>query len=136
MKVVLWMTFRISCCCQMRQRQCDCLPSESLQSRFHLYLFQRIRPYLLTMSAMLPYLRYPLCWGRPNITGDTGYQPFGTRSGAFYSATPSTDKMAHPESEYSVNAKLRFDASKSSSKYGYSTTVQPASCQVLIMIKT
>lgn len=73
--------------------------------------------------------------GLPNITGNTGYggHEVGTMSGAFYSGGGST--VWGPNSyEYETHTAY-FDASRSSSIYGRSSTVQPPALTLLPIIK-
>lgn len=70
--------------------------------------------------------------GLPNITGSTGYQAFGTQSGAFYEGT--SKHSAHPQSEYQ-GVTVDFSSQKSNSIYGASETVQPAALKLLPAIK-
>jgi hypothetical protein len=68
--------------------------------------------------------------GLPNITGNTGYggNETGTMSGAFYSGGGST--VWGPNSYGHENHTAYFDASRSNSIYGNSTTVQPPAIKV------
>lgn len=70
--------------------------------------------------------------GLPNITGNTGYggAETGTMSGAFYSGNGST--VWGPNSYGYEKHTAYFNASRSSSIYGSSTTVQPPSIKVRV----
>ena len=70
----------------------------------------------------------------PNITGSTGYQAYGTQSGAFYRETYRV-LSAHPESEGNYET-VDFSATLSNPIYKEITTVQPSSLIVLACIKT
>ena len=71
--------------------------------------------------------------GLPNITGDIGMDvSFHTPSGAFNSIKKANTSYAYyAKGDYSVE----LDASRSSSIYGNSSTVQPNSISTLIIIK-
>ena len=75
--------------------------------------------------------------GLPNITGtfrDSGYhRGGGESSGAFYNA--ASDGYASNEGASRAGGLYGFDASRSSSIYGASTTVQPKSLTVRAIIK-
>lgn len=68
--------------------------------------------------------------GLPNITGNTGYIA-GYPSGAFYSGVSYHTGGLQGD----LNSGVAFDASRSSSIYGNSTTVQPATCKTYFIIK-
>ena len=71
--------------------------------------------------------------GLPNITGEINVRcNFDVATGAFYSE--KTSCLGH-NSNYSGNGTAKFDASRSSSVYGKSTTVQPPSQTVHLCIK-
>jgi hypothetical protein len=76
--------------------------------------------------------------GLPNITGDTGIAYFNTGgqvSGAFQ-PKHTVATRTHPHDERSENIGLVFDASKSNSIYGNSTTVQPPAYVVNVWRRT
>ena len=85
--------------------------------------------------------------GLPNITGtygknsgtDTGWQITTaqlTRSGALnYTSHASKIYLATANGSSDMVLNLTFDASKSNSIYGSSTTVQPATCKCYFCIK-
>lgn len=73
--------------------------------------------------------------GLPNITGEhSGLRTDGgtTGSGAFYSGGNGTNGAGNGSAS---NSKIKFNASRSSSIYGASTTVQPKSLTVRAIIK-
>ena len=71
--------------------------------------------------------------GLPNITGDVGsLVAYSTASGAFY-VENTTGAQATRES---TNWATKFDASRSSSIYGNSTTVQPPATKMLLYFYT
>lgn len=71
--------------------------------------------------------------GLPNITGQINVRcNFDVATGAFYST--QTSCLGH-NSNYTGNGTANFNASRSSSIYGNSTTVQPPSQLVHICIK-
>ena len=73
--------------------------------------------------------------GLPNITGEhSGLRTDGgtTGSGAFYSGGNGTNGAGNGSAS---NSKIKFNASRSSSIYGGSTTVQPKSLTVRAIIK-
>lgn len=74
--------------------------------------------------------------GLPNITGNTGYggHEVGTMSGAFYSGGGST--VWGPNSYGHESHTAYFNASRSSSIYGKSSTVQPPAYLVNIWKRT
>lgn len=72
--------------------------------------------------------------GLPNITGDTGYKSDNTASGAFYQTSGS--KYVLTNAGGGSNKYTGFDASRSSSIYGNSTTVQPPAYVVNIWQRT
>lgn len=75
--------------------------------------------------------------GLPNITGGlgfTGTSCIGSASGSFYSAESVQYHTASGGSTWPIG-RLAFDASKSSSIYGNSTTVQPPALTMLYIIK-
>ena len=73
--------------------------------------------------------------GLPNITGKhhaTTYSSVNDFQGAFYSDGTTSDTASGSDS-YRPN--VCFDASRSSSIYGNSSTVQPATCKCYFCIK-
>ena len=76
--------------------------------------------------------------GLPNITGDTGIAYFNTGgqvSGAFQPKNTVATRT-HPHDERRENIGLVFDANKSNSIYGNSTTVQPPAYVVNVWRRT
>ena len=75
--------------------------------------------------------------GLPNITGN--FRPYGegsvTVNGAFYVISGTEPGWGTTSGIDYNNALIDFDASRSSSIYGNSTTVQPPSVSMLYMIK-
>jgi hypothetical protein len=76
--------------------------------------------------------------GLPNIAGDPGIGFFNTGkqvSGAFYQKTGAAVRT-HPHDERNESSGLAFDASKSNTIYGNSTTVQPPAYVVNVWRRT
>lgn len=80
--------------------------------------------------------------GLPNITGRASFDMPGigsfkaTASGSFYADTPRSDIALSQNNTYTTaNSQAVLDASRSSSIYGNSTTVQPPSVTALPCIK-
>ena len=73
--------------------------------------------------------------GLPNITGEFGAnEGYGDyASGAFYVSSPN-NRMGTGDSD-NDNATIYFDASRCSSIYGASTTVQPPTIALIPQIK-
>lgn len=83
--------------------------------------------------------------GLPNITGtnhpygvEAAYSAYSVYEGAFYlsSETGATNGYNHTVNSAQGVAKIKFDASKSNSIYGSSTTVQPPALAVNIWKRT
>lgn len=69
--------------------------------------------------------------GLPNITGFHGLSGYGQVGGAFYAVTDLSESIS---SGASSSNGVRFNASRSSSIYGNSNTVQPQTIKVLYYI--
>ena len=99
---------------------------------FQLPDFQNRVPWGKADNATLGYIKA----GLPNITG-TVPDPFGggggTWTGAFTKG--SLDNTISASAVDYDGYKITFDASKSNSIYGKSTTVQPPSCKTVFCIK-
>ena len=75
--------------------------------------------------------------GLPNITGRTGIRNNGSTpyyNGCFYATNNTTGSYAWDGASTYNNA-VTLDASRSSSIYGASTTVQPSACKCYFCIK-
>ena len=74
--------------------------------------------------------------GLPNITGSTGSFAVGNYAGSATGAfTVNTSSRDCAESYTKTGVNIRIDASRSSSIYGASNTVQPASITLIPQIK-
>ena len=88
------------------------------------------------------YAQNVLTYSVPNISGEVTPQAsdrtlnFTSQSGAFY----RTDLGKQAQLQWSGvtfnSAKLGFSAKNSNNLFGASTTLQPASCQILMIIKS
>lgn len=77
----------------------------------------------------------PVMFGRPNITGYTGAawdDLSGDVTGAFYFSKNATEAGNGLSGYWGIS----FDASRVTSAYGRSSTVQPASTRLLYCIKS
>lgn len=80
--------------------------------------------------------------GLPNITGQFGVVSTNSThvvmddySGSFYGNGYAANYASMSGSATGTGARTKFDASRSSSIYGQSSTVQPATCKCYFMIK-
>ena len=76
----------------------------------------------------------PFIFGYPNILGNIKFASYNqSASGAF---SFNSNGSQSPASGNNLGGVFLFDASRSNGLFGDSNTVQPASTQVLIIIKT
>ena len=103
-------------------------------------------PFPASLKAPVPLthgaVTVPVMFGRPNITGtligggDTGNNTEAKYfTGAFTRTGSGPSKTSRADHGEFCNNAARFEAPRSSSVYGSSTTVQPSSVRSMILIK-